>query len=55
MGEKSNYEHQDGGNEKRGEQATEVVSESRRSLEETMAMFDFGRIGSFLGQVNSQL
>lgn len=54
MGEKSDDERQDGGDEKRGEQATEA-SESRRSLEETMAMIDFGRIGGFMSQVNSRL
>ncbi|KAL5537204.1 UFD4 [Sanghuangporus sanghuang] len=52
--EKSEDDHQDGGNEKRGEPATEA-SESRRTLEETMAMFDFGRMGGFMSQVNTRL
>ena len=44
MGKKSGDERQDGGNEKRGEQATEA-SESRHNPEETMAMFDFRHMG----------
>ena len=52
--EKSDDEERDEGNEKRGEPPT-GAPEARRTLEETMAMFDFGRMGGFMSQINTRL
>lgn len=41
--------------EKSGQAPADVSSESRRSLEETMAMFDFGRLGGMMTQLSSHL
>lgn len=54
--EGSDDDRRDEENEKREEQpAAEASPESRRTLEETMAMFDFGRIGGFMSQLNGRL
>ncbi|EJD07256.1 uncharacterized protein FOMMEDRAFT_71851 [Fomitiporia mediterranea MF3/22] len=54
--EKSDDEHHNEDSEKREPAPSADASpESRRTLEETMAMFDFGRIGGFMSQINTRL
>lgn len=42
-------------NDEKSVPPVEPPSEVRRSLEETMSMFDFGRLGGYMSQLNSRL
>ncbi|KAI5117508.1 hypothetical protein M0805_003913 [Coniferiporia weirii] len=53
--EKGGDEHRDDEAEKPIQPPSEASPDSRRSLEETMAIFDFGRLGGYMSQLNARL